>query len=77
MKNRDSVRTDKPEVRTGCRHYWIIEAASGPVSRGVCKFCGAEQEFQNSWPGANYMGRDAGVFDLPDMLEEEAADSGD
>lgn len=33
-----------------CRHYWVIESAKGPVSKGVCKFCGAQKEFHNSWP---------------------------
>ncbi|MBI2868808.1 MAG: hypothetical protein HYX96_03165 [Chloroflexi bacterium] len=32
----------------GCRHFWKIEAANGPTSKGVCKACGAEQEFQNA-----------------------------
>lgn len=32
----------------GCRHHWKIESANGPTSKGICKFCGAHQEFQNS-----------------------------
>jgi len=30
-----------------CRHYWIIERAAGPVSKGVCALCNAEREFKN------------------------------
>ena len=30
-----------------CRHHWVIESPSGPTSRGVCKLCGTEKEFQN------------------------------
>jgi len=30
-----------------CCHHWIIESAAGPVSQGVCKFCGAQKEFKN------------------------------
>jgi len=30
-----------------CCHYWIIESAAGPASKGVCKFCGAQKEFKN------------------------------
>ena len=30
-----------------CRHHWIIQAATGPVSSGVCRNCGAQQEFRN------------------------------
>lgn len=71
MRNRNSVK-EKSEVEVSCRHYWIIESADGPVSKGVCKFCGEKREFLNSWSEANYKGKDARVFDLPDMLEDEA-----
>ena len=32
-----------------CAHHWVIDAASGPVSRGTCKMCGEMREFQNSF----------------------------
>jgi len=38
-----------PAVHQGCAHYWVIESANGPTSRGVCKFCGEKREFRNSW----------------------------
>ncbi len=28
-------------------HRWLIEEPSGPMSRGVCKLCGANKEFKN------------------------------
>ena len=31
-----------------CRHYWIIEHANGPVSKGECRYCRETREFQNS-----------------------------
>ena len=31
-----------------CSHYWIIESANGPLSRGVCQFCQQVKEFENS-----------------------------
>ena len=31
-----------------CRHHWIIEAPSGPVSKGRCKLCGELKEFSNA-----------------------------
>jgi hypothetical protein len=31
----------------GCPHYWIIEFAWGPVSKGACKTCGEERLFRN------------------------------
>ena len=33
---------------TRCQHYWIIDPAAGPTSKGVCKHCGLEREFDNS-----------------------------
>ena len=71
MRNRSDLKEKKSAATTDCRHYWVIEAADGPVSRGVCRFCGEEKEFQNSWIGSSYMGKDAKVFDLPDMLDSE------
>ncbi|MFC1934805.1 hypothetical protein ACFLXZ_00615 [Chloroflexota bacterium] len=34
-----------------CQHYWLIETADGPTSKGVCRFCGADREFYNWFPG--------------------------
>ena len=31
-----------------CQHHWLIEAADGPVSRGVCKLCQLVREFMNT-----------------------------
>ncbi|GMV86965.1 MAG: hypothetical protein AMXMBFR80_28180 [Dehalococcoidia bacterium] len=28
-------------------HRWRIEEPNGPVSRGVCRVCGAEKQFKN------------------------------
>ena len=71
MRNRSDVKEKKSAVATTCRHYWNIEAADGPTSRGVCKVCGEEKEFLNSWSDANYKGKVPRVFDLPNMLEDE------
>ena len=30
-----------------CCHYWFIEAAAGPVSRGVCQLCDEVRDFEN------------------------------
>jgi len=54
-----------------CIHYWVIESATGPISRGVCKFCGAQKEFYNSWPEFTYMSRDTRVVELPESLDIE------
>ena len=34
-------------AQQGCCHHWLIEGATGPISRGVCKFCREEREFSN------------------------------
>ena len=31
-----------------CRHYWVIAAANGPLSRGVCRYCHTARLFANS-----------------------------
>ena len=31
-----------------CRHHWIIDAAQGPISQGVCQNCHEIKDFQNS-----------------------------
>ncbi len=32
-----------------CIHYWVIETPNGPVSRGICKYCGAVRLFINAY----------------------------
>lgn len=63
---------EKPATENKCRHYWVIEDASGPTSRGVCKFCGAEKEFLNSWPGSRAKEQNNRVFELPNLLDVES-----
>ena len=52
MRHKVEDTHEEPVTRDKCRHYWIIESPKGPTSRGVCKFCGAEKEFQNFLPGS-------------------------
>lgn len=33
-----------------CTHYWLIERAKGPSSRGECKYCHRVQTFGNDPP---------------------------
>lgn len=37
----------KRELPANCRHHWIIEPASGLISKGRCRSCGKEKEFKN------------------------------
>jgi len=39
-----------PTSETGCVHHWIIDSPEGATSQGVCKACGAKNEFSNFLP---------------------------
>lgn len=61
-----------PMVRASgdkCPHYWVIDSATGPTSRGVCKRCGAVKEFFNSLD-AMVANREA-IFELPELANVE------
>jgi len=57
-KRRDEIATNSSAAvleaakgtETACHHYWIIELPNGPTSRGRCKYCGLEREFDNLGP---------------------------
>ena len=51
----------------GCCHYWVIEAANGPVSRGVCRNCLESRQFRNS-----VVDNEKEPPDLPLVLESVA-----
>ena len=49
-----------------CAHYWIIDPPDGPVSRGVCKICGDEKEFNNyafypRWESKSFLSSGLGI----------------
>ena len=50
MMMRQEFTLDPVEFATisQCRHHWIIEAAEGPLSQGVCQNCLEVKDFQNS-----------------------------
>ena len=50
-----------------CHHYWVIEVANGPESRGTCKYCGVKKEFLNAFPEYNPLKKPANPLDLPKM----------
>ncbi len=35
-------------ITATCTHHWVIAAANGPVSEGMCNRCGEERGFTNS-----------------------------
>ncbi len=58
------------EIRKTCVHHWVIEPPKGPVSRGVCKKCGAEQEFPNYFPYSKWEGENSESDRVSSLLEE-------
>ena len=50
MGNEIGIVAERLVAGSICCHHWIIENAAGLVSRGVCKFCGEEREFDNFLP---------------------------
>ena len=70
VKEKVQVKTQKEP----CRHYWVIEVANGPVSRGQCKICGVKKEFYNAFPEFNPLRKGANPFNLPKMPAVEVDD---
>lgn len=36
-----------PEGVVLCQHHWVIQAADGPTSPGLCRVCGETRDFKN------------------------------
>jgi hypothetical protein len=74
MRNRvKEITVLKPAVDS-CHHFWMIEVANGPKSRGECKHCGATKEFYNAFPDFNPMKpmkRGTNPLTLPELPEVE------
>ena len=51
----------------GCHHFWVIEVANGPKSRGKCKYCGEIKDFHNSIVDLNNPKRKPNPLNLPWM----------
>ncbi len=41
----DTVGTESCQT---CRHHWMIEYAQDATSKGVCRLCGEERQFNNN-----------------------------
>ena len=66
------AEAQEPDGQDECRHYWLIESPNGPISRGACKFCGAEKDFHNSPPEFMLYKRDTGNSELPGSPDKES-----
>ena len=54
-----------------CHHHWVIEAAQGHTSRGVCKICGTMREFLNAMPEYSSFLETHGVKGSPNGKERD------
>ena len=47
MKQKMAATISRPVKKAACIHHWLIEPATGPISQGVCKYCGKRKNFFN------------------------------
>ena len=52
-KNED-ILGQELEEQPACLHHWVIDRPAGPTSKGVCRECGEEREFQNFIEGTSW-----------------------
>jgi hypothetical protein len=71
MKQKIKERAEEKQPENGCHHYWVIEVANGPKSRGVCKYCGETKEFLNAFPDFNPLRRNSNPMALPELPDVE------
>jgi hypothetical protein len=65
MKQKVKEKLTEHPSAGGCNHYWVIEVANGPTSRGKCKYCGEVREFYNAFPDFNPLKKNKTVLHLP------------
>jgi hypothetical protein len=70
-KSKEIVEEKPEETRdeNACNHFWVIEIANGPRSRGKCKFCGEVKVFYNSITDINDPKRRNNPLKLPRMSQ--------
>lgn len=51
LRSAPVAQTPAGPCRAGHAHHWVIESPSGPTSPGVCRLCGAAQDFKNAYDG--------------------------
>ena len=71
MKHKVKLKTKDYVAQGQCNHYWIIEVANGPKSRGVYRYCGESRYFFNSISVLNNLKKNKQPIDLPEMEDVE------
>ncbi|MFC1893914.1 hypothetical protein ACFLYR_07860, partial [Chloroflexota bacterium] len=72
----DKVARSLPQKTMGgeiCSHHWVIEFPSEPTSKGICKLCGCERKFVNSFNDL----RDAAYRERKSKEKDVLAETGD
>ena len=71
MKEKVKERVQETTKKEECHHYWVIEVADGPTSRGTCKYCGDTREFLNAFPVFNPLKKNSNPLNLPRLANVE------
>ena len=65
----------REQEQATCRHHWIIEAPTGPVSKGTCQQCGELREFKNYIDSAPWADDSAGTQPESPIIEADPAEA--
>lgn len=71
MTQLKETREVTQETKAQCHHFWTIDSAGGPTSKGRCKRCGMAKDFFNSFPEETAPAPKASVLGLPEIAELE------
>jgi len=72
MVQKRATMSKNPAAQRHCHHHWMVEMATGPSSRGVCKFCGAQRDFTSYFPDClDKEGKGYGQWSLKGRHEDE------
>ena len=63
--------TESKADQKKCVHFWIIESPDGRTSHGVCKYCGAVNDFSNDWHDILNNLNKRGARKVEDELEKD------
>lgn len=66
---KSKAANDRDAAQDTCIHYWVIDSPEGPTSRGICKLCDAEHEFNNcipypSWHDTKWKDRESSTSEI-------------
>lgn len=74
MSGKVKEKVNTQPRKGACRHYWVIEVANGPVSRGQCKYCSVKKDFYNAFPDYNPLKKGANPLKLPELPAVEVGE---